>query len=51
MARKHRAIEPSGYTIALVDDDPDYLEATRLLLESEGHTVLTAIDGDDALRL
>ncbi len=51
MARKHRAIEPSGYTIALVDDDPDYLEATRLLLESEGHSVLTAIDGDDALRL
>ena len=51
MARKHRAIEPSGYTIALVDDDPDYLEATRLLLESEGHTVLTAIDGGDALQL
>ena len=51
MARKHRAIEASGYTIALVDDDSDYLEATRLLLESEGHIVLTAVDGDDALTL
>ena len=51
MARKHRAVEASGYTIALVDDDPDYLEATRLLLESEGHVVLTAVDGDDALKL
>ncbi len=51
MARKHRAIEASGYTIALVDDDPDYLEATRQLLESEGHIVLTAVDGDDALKL
>lgn len=51
MARKHRAVESSGYKIALVDDDPDYLEATRLLLESEGHTVLTAADGDAALTL
>jgi two-component system, cell cycle response regulator len=51
MARKHRAIEASGYTIALVDDDPDYLEATRLLLESEGHTVFTACDGEVALKL
>ena len=51
MARKHRAVEASGYTIALVDDDPDYLEATRLLLESEGHVVHTAVDGDEALKL
>ncbi len=51
MARKHRAVEASGYSIALVDDDPDYLEATRLLLESEGHVVHTAVDGDDALKL
>ena len=51
MARKHRAVEATGYTIALVDDDPDYLEATRLLLESEGHKVLTAVDGDGALEL
>lgn len=51
MARKHRAVAASGYAIALVDDDPDYLEATRLLLESEGHVVYTAVDGDDALKL
>lgn len=51
MARRHKAVESSGYTIALVDDDPDYLEAARRLLESEGHVVLTATDGDEALRL
>ncbi len=51
MARRHKAVESSGYTIALVDDDPDYLEAARRLLESEGHVVLTATDGDEALEL
>jgi diguanylate cyclase (GGDEF)-like protein len=51
MARRHKAVENSGYTIALVDDDPDYLEAARRLLESEGHVVLTATDGDEALKL
>ncbi len=51
MARRHKTVENSGYTIALVDDDPDYLEAARRLLESEGHVVLTATDGDEALKL
>ena len=51
MARRHKAVETSGYTIALVDDDPDYLEAARRLLESEGHVVLTATDGDAAIKL
>ena len=51
MARRHKAVQSSGYTIALVDDDPDYLEAARRLLESEGHVVLTATDGDEALKL
>jgi diguanylate cyclase (GGDEF)-like protein len=51
MARRHKAVESSGYTIALVDDDPDYLEAACRLLESEGHVVLTATDGDEALKL
>lgn len=51
MARKYNSIQPSGYTIGLVDDDPDYLEATRRLLESEGYVVLTASDGEQALCL
>ena len=51
MARRHKAVATSGYIIALVDDDPDYLEAAQRLLESEGHTVLTATDGDAAISL
>jgi diguanylate cyclase (GGDEF)-like protein len=49
MARKHRAVIASGHTVLLVDDDRDYLEATRLLLESEGHRVLLAHHGPEAL--
>jgi two-component system cell cycle response regulator len=51
MARKHRQVLASGRTVLLADDDPDYLEATRLLLESEGHSVLCAESGPRALRL
>jgi len=36
--------------IIVVDDEPDVLESTRLLLESWGHTVLTALDCDSALQ-
>lgn len=39
----------SGYTILLVDDNPEYLEATRILLEHEGHDVVCAADGQSAL--
>jgi len=28
--------------IAIIDDDPDILEASRLVLESKGHEVITA---------
>jgi diguanylate cyclase (GGDEF)-like protein len=49
MPRKHRQTEDSGRTLILVDDDADYLEATRALLESEGHQVLVANDGTGAL--
>jgi two-component system, cell cycle response regulator len=49
MARKYKLTTSSGYTIVLADDDPDYLEATRLLLESEGHDVLCAKNGFEAL--
>ena len=49
MARKYRSTQTSGYHIVLADDDTDYLEATRLLLESEGHEVLCATSGTEAL--
>jgi len=49
MTRRAKAEQPSGYTVLLVDDNPDYLQATRLLLEREGHNVLTATNGAEAL--
>jgi diguanylate cyclase (GGDEF)-like protein len=49
MPRKHRDTADSGRTVVLVDDDNDYLQATRALLESEGHKVLSANDGTSAL--
>jgi diguanylate cyclase (GGDEF)-like protein len=51
MARKYKVTSSSGYRIVLADDDPDYLEATRLLLESEGHEVRCARSGPEALSL
>jgi diguanylate cyclase (GGDEF)-like protein len=51
MARKYKVTTRSGFTIALADDDPDYLDATRLLLESEGHEVLCARNGTETLTL
>ncbi len=51
MARKNKISTVSGYTILLVDDNPEYREATRFLLEHEGHTVLTAENGTDALAI
>jgi CheY-like chemotaxis protein len=35
--------------ILVVDDDPDFVEATRLVLESAGYQVISAADGDEAL--
>lgn len=35
--------------ILIVDDDPDFVEATRLVLESEGYDVISAGDGDQGL--
>jgi CheY-like chemotaxis protein len=37
-------------TILLVDDDIDSLWALRLTVEAQGHHVLLAIDGEDALK-
>ena len=35
--------------ILIVDDDPDFVETTRMVLESNGHEVLHAANGDEAL--
>ncbi len=51
MPRKYKAEQSSGQTVLLVDDDAEYLEATGLLLEREGHRVLLATNGPAALDL
>lgn len=43
--------QSTGYTILVVDDQEEILISTRLLLEREGHTVLTAAGGAEALAL
>ncbi|MBM3211780.1 response regulator [Candidatus Poribacteria bacterium] len=35
--------------ILVVDDDPDFVEATRLVLESKGYEVFSASDGNEGL--
>lgn len=37
--------------ILVVDDDPDFVEIVRLILQKEGYDVITAPDGDTALRI
>ena len=36
-------------TILIVDDDPDVVESTKVVLESAGYNVKTTVDGLDAL--
>ncbi|MBU1660743.1 MAG: response regulator [Chloroflexi bacterium] len=36
--------------ILIVDDDPDFQNATRIVLEKEGHTVISAKSGDEGYR-
>jgi signal transduction histidine kinase len=42
---------PSAHTILVVDDHPEALESVRGLLEREGHRVLTALSGEEALEV
>ncbi|NLE44009.1 MAG: response regulator [Chloroflexi bacterium] len=35
--------------ILVVDDDPDFVETTRIVLEKAGHVVSSAADGGEAL--
>lgn len=51
MARKTNIGPASGHTLLLVDDNDDYVEASRRLLEREGHRVLTASNGEAALAM
>jgi DNA-binding response OmpR family regulator len=37
--------------IAIIDDDPDILETSTVVLESQGHNILTASDPDTAFNL
>jgi CheY-like chemotaxis protein len=39
----------AGWTVLIVDDEPDILLGTRLLLEEAGYTVLEAHGGKEAL--
>jgi signal transduction histidine kinase len=45
------APKPSGRVILVVDDQEETLISNRLLLEREGHRVLTASSGEEALAL
>jgi len=35
--------------VLLIDDDPDFVEATKTVLESKSYQVFTAYNGDDGL--
>jgi CheY-like chemotaxis protein len=37
-------------TILVVDDDPDFVEITRTILEKNGYSVATAASGEQALK-
>lgn len=49
MARIRSTVQSSGYTILLIDDQEEILTSVRLLLEREGHKVLTALSGEEGL--
>jgi len=51
MPRKRLRPSASAYTVLVVDDQEETLESVRLLLEREGHRVLTASSGAEALPL
>jgi len=37
-------------TVMIVDDEKDIRDSVKTILEKEGYNVVTAIDGDDALK-
>ena len=50
--KSHRVLRDflTGKSILIVDDDPDFVESTRLVLESAGYETYAASNGRDALR-
>jgi two-component system cell cycle sensor histidine kinase/response regulator CckA len=44
-------MNPGDPTVLVVDDDPNMLEGVREILEAQGHRVLKAISGEEALRV
>lgn len=42
---------PSAGKILVIDDDPDFLEYTRIVLESQGYQVRTAASTEVALKM
>lgn len=51
MARKRTTAQPSGHTILVIDDQEEILTSVRLLLEREGHQILTALSGEAGMGL
>jgi two-component system, cell cycle response regulator len=51
MARLRSSTEKSGHTILVVDDDATLLGTLEQLLLQDGHTVLTALSGAQAVQL
>jgi two-component system, cell cycle response regulator len=51
MARLRSSVEKSGHTILVVDDDATLLGTLEQLLLQDGHTVLTALSGAQAVQL
>src|SRR5437870_2187057 len=43
------AHNPNAGTVLIVEDDPNTREAMKCLIESHGHVVATARDGNEAL--
>ena len=37
--------------ILVVDDDPDFVETTRIVLEQAGYAVVSAANGDESLKV
>ena len=46
-----RQMRPSGRTVLVVDDQPEIVTSVRMLLEREGHRVLGAYGGSEALAI
>ena len=38
-------------TILVVDDEPDIRDSVKMILELNGYKVITAVDGDDCLKI